>query len=340
MTQSRDVAVLLGDPRLPYQYNPGNAFDAHDFQAVERLEEVLATLGNYQFRFLDDHDQLWESLRASKPVLVLNLCNTGFRNKPEHQAHVAAMLEMLEVPYVGAAPECMALCHHKFLVYALARDIGIPVPEGRLLDASESGITEIEFFPSFIKPNAGDGSIGISDASIVHNAREAREVIETLRAELNNPLLLLQEYLPGPEYSVAVVGNPGIELLALPPIEIDFSSLGNSHAPILTHESKNDPHSLYWRSVHLRQSDAGALNEQMMTHAKRLFERIGCRDYARFDFRVDRDGTPHLIDVNAHPMWGEEGMLASAMRYGGYEYAGLFEFILRAAQRRLGLADD
>lgn len=340
MKQSRDVAVLLGDPRLPYNYNPGNAFDAHDFQAVERLEEVLATLANYRFRILDDHDQLWESLRASKPGLVLNLCNTGFRNKPEHQAHVAAMLEMLELHYVGASPGCMTLCHHKFLVYALARDLGIPVPEGRLLDTSEGGFTEIEFYPTFIKPNAGDGSIGISDASIVHNAREAREVIERLRVELNNPLLLLQEYLPGPEYSVAVVGNPGFGLMALPPVEIDFASLGNRRPPILTYESKNDPHSLYWRMVHLRQSDSDELNAQMMTHAKRLFQRLGCRDYARFDFRVDRDGTPRLIDVNAHPMWGEEGMLASAMCYGGYGYAQLFESILKAAQLRLGLADD
>ena len=164
--------------------------------------------------------------------------------------------------------------------------------------------------------------------------------IPVMQKVLDNPFLLLQEYLPGPEYTVAVVGNPGIELIALPPVQIDFSSLGNRRAPILTYESKSDPHSLCWRLVHLRQSDPGPLNGQMMAHARRLFQRLGCRDYARFDFRVDRDGTPRLIDVNAHPMWGEEGMLANAARYGGYGYAQLFECILQAAQLRLGLADD
>ena len=73
----------------------------------------------------------------------------------------------------------------------------------------------------------------------------------------------------------------------------------------------------------------------MASHTGLMFERLGCRDYARMDFRADAQGEPRLIDVNAHPMWGAGGMLATMTGYMGQSYAEFLQSIIQAATLRL-----
>ncbi|WP_290649837.1 D-alanine--D-alanine ligase [Aquisalimonas sp.] len=332
-----DITVLLGDPRLPYSYNLSNQFEPQDHLAVSRLREALDTLTGYRFQFLDDHERLWQTLEQDRPALVLNFCNTGYRNAPTRQLHITAMLEMLEVPYAGAGPEAMVLCHHKYHVYAQAADLGVPVPWNILADPAQPDVRLPELYPAFIKANGGDGSIGIGPNSLVHGPDEAERCLRELHALLPEQLALIQDYLPGPEYSVGVVGNPHSGLTVLPPLQIDFSALDDDLPPIMTYESKVDPHSPYWEKVRFIPAESERACQHMTAYAKLMFERMGCRDYARMDFRADAEGMPRLIDINAHPMWGEGGMLATVTSYQGRSYAQLLESIIDAARTRMQL---
>lgn len=332
------VAVVLGDPRLPYEYNPSGQFEAHDLQAVASLKKALARLKDYRFEFLDDHDRLARRLLALRPALVLNFCNTGFRNRTARQPHVAAMLEMLELPYAGAGPRAMVLCHDKAMALAAAGELGVPVPRQWLLrpDAPPEDLPSMEG-PLLVKPNGGDGSTGVDAASIVHG-REA--LAQRLRALAGVPEaeggVLVQEYLPGAEYSVGLIGNPGSGFLALPPLEVDYDRL-DPHSPrILTYAGKTDPSSGAWQNVELVRArlDQGSV-DRLHRYCRMVFRRLGCVDYARFDFRCDEAGTPRLIDVNAHPMWGAGGMLATMAGFAGLDYPAMLEAIITAARRRL-----
>ncbi|WP_440995182.1 D-alanine--D-alanine ligase family protein [Arhodomonas sp. SL1] len=332
-----DITVVLGDPDLPYSYNPSNRFEPQDHLAVRRLKEALSTLGEHRFRFLEDHSRLWESLDEGHPALVLNFCNTGYRNKPSHQHHIASMLEMLELPYAGAAPETMVLCHHKFLVSTLAADLGVPVPRQMLVDSGDADGPLPEDYPVFIKANGGDGSIGIGPNSVVHGPEETRRCLSELHALLPGQFALIQDYLPGPEYSIGVFGNAQAGFTALPPLQIDFSALASDLPPIMTYDSKVNPDSPYWQKVRFQPTESEDARRRMTDAATRLFERLGCRDYARMDFRADAAGVPRLIDVNAHPMWGEGGMLATMTGYQGRSYPQMLESIIEAARARSGL---
>jgi D-alanine-D-alanine ligase len=76
----------------------------------------------------------------------------------------------------------------------------------------------------------------------------------------------------------------------------------------------------------------------MAGHAKRLFARLGCRDYARFDFRCAADGEPKLMEVNPNPAWANDGKLAFMAGFAGIAYPDMLKMILDAALRRLDLS--
>jgi D-alanine-D-alanine ligase len=146
----------------------------------------------------------------------------------------------------------------------------------------------------------------------------------------------VQEYLPGPEYGVGLIGNPEGRLDALPVLEVDFTRLPAGLAPILSYESKVLPDSPYWTEIKFKRAEAdGAMLERMVDHAKRLFARLGCRDYGRFDFRCATDGAPRLLEVNPNPAWANDGKLAFMAGFAGIAYPQLLRMILDAACARI-----
>lgn len=337
-----EVAVVLGDPRLPDCGKLSGRFAVEDHEAFERLRAALAELPGYRFRYLDDHRRLLGDLVADPPAFALNFCDTGFRNEAHLELHVPALLELLDVPYSGSPPGTLALCYDKALVRALAAQSGVPVPEERFLRPEEPLAAAVpERFPALIKPNRGDGSVGITRRALVRDEVEARAYLEALRRELPEREILVQEYLPGTEYGVGLIGNParaGGEdgFTVLPPMEVDFSGLPEGCAPILSYESKADPSSPYYRRIVYREA---ALDEaqrgRLLAWSTRLFGRLGCRDYARFDFRTGADGTVKLLEVNPNPAWCWDGKLALMTGFAGRPYSDLLARILEAAQRRV-----
>ena len=132
----------------------------------------------------------------------------------------------------------------------------------------------------------------------MHNPSEAVAYLSVLRRTLPGRPVLVQEFLPGTEYSVALIGNPGIGLTALPIMEVDYSRLPADLPKILGYESKWEPDTAYWTDIAYREAEIDEdLRRNMVDWSSALFERLGCRDYARFDFRADDEVCRcHLYD--------------------------------------------
>jgi D-alanine-D-alanine ligase len=333
-----DVTVLLGDPNLPDVTKVGSVYSAEDLESVTRMKAALAALGRYRFSYLDDHTRLIADLTAHPPPFVLNLCDTGFRNVAVHELNVPALLEMLDIPYSGATPACMAWCYDKELVHAIAKAHGVPVPaQAFVRNADPEASIDIDF-PALVKPNTGDGSVGITRGSVVHDAAEARAYLARLQEEMPGRDALVQEFLSGPECSIGLIGNPAGGFTVLPPLEVDYSGLDAELPRILSYESKTIPTSPYWQQLRFRPAQIddrklGAIVEA----AELLFARLGCRDYGRFDFRTGADGTAKLLEVNANPAWCWDGKMQIMAGFAGGNESDLFAMILDAAQRREAL---
>jgi D-alanine-D-alanine ligase len=159
--------------------------------------------------------------------------------------------------------------------------------------------------------------------------------LDSLRAELPGRAVLIQEFLPGQEYSVGIIGNPGLTYRILPPLEVDYSGLDPTLPPILGYESKWEPDSPYWTQIHHHEARIDEETRRtLFDYSNKLFERLGCRDYARFDFRTDDDGEIKLLEVNPNPGWCWDGKLNFMAGFAGLRYSDLLELILTAAQER------
>ncbi|MBM3518521.1 MAG: methyltransferase domain-containing protein [Alphaproteobacteria bacterium] len=331
-----DVTVVLGDPDRPDMVKRNGVFNPEDFDTISRLKAALGELGEFRFRYLDNHATLLSDLRAEPPHLVFNLCDEGYRNNAFLELHVPAMLELLEIPYTGAGPACLGACYDKSLVRAIAAALDIPVPAETYYNPDDQAATLPAVFPALIKPNHGDSSLGITAQSVVHTPEEAINAIAALREQLPGRPLLLQEFLTGPEFSVGILGNPGQGYTALPVLEADYSRLDPGLPRILGYESKWIPDSPYWNQIRYREAEIDEeTRRRLVDHSMLLFERLDCRDYARFDFRTDATGVVKLLEINPNPGWCWDGKLNHMAGFQGLRYADLLRMILEAARARL-----
>jgi D-alanine-D-alanine ligase len=331
------VLVITGDHGLPDRTKWDGAYSAGDLELHRGMRDALESLPGHTFQFLTEHARLVESIAGDPPDLVINFCDTGFRNVAKQELHVPALLELYEIPYTGAAPAGIVLCYDKAVVRAVAQAHGIPVPDELYLAPDAPLEESLESWPMLIKPAQGDGSEGIRPDALVHDAEAARKYLQWFRRELPGRSALLQEYLPGPEYGLALIGNPGEGFTAFPPLEVDYSGLGEGLPPILAFESKTGPANPYESVRTIEARLAPERIAEMRGHAELLFERLQCRDYARFDFRTAPDGGIKLLEVNPNPAWSSQGKLAQMAAFGGKNYAEFLRLILDTARARIGL---
>ena len=333
----KSITVLLGDPSLPDTVKLGGKFNEEDFATVNKLKQALASLTEWSFEYHDAHTTMLAEIARNKPQLALNLCDEGFANDATKELHVPAYLEMLDIPYTGAGPKTLGLCYDKSFTRLVAESLGIPVPMQSIIAPTDDSVRLPSIFPALLKPNTGDSSIGITKDAVVHNADELVAYFNELKQNFAGTSILVQEFLSGPEYTVGLIGNPGIGFEMLPILTVDYSALDNDLPPILGYESKWDPASPYWKKI--RYSEALDLTDEkrraLQDYSSMLFEKLECRDYARFDFRTDLEGEIKLLEVNPNPGWCWDGKFNLMAEMAGYSYAQMLQMIIKSAQVRI-----
>lgn len=331
--------VLMGDPTIPDPVKRNGKFNDEDFATIEKLMNSLDEIQGYEFEYVNSHAALAQTIRDKRPEFVLNLCDEGFNNDAFMELHVPALLEMHHIPYTGAGPACLGLCYNKSIVRAIAASMDIPVPLETYFNPADQSATIPSIFPAIVKPNYGDSSIGITQRAVVNNPEELINYLEEVREMLPGRPVLVQEFLPGKEYSVGIIGNPGLAYRVLPILEVDYSDLDPDLPRILGYESKWHPESPYWTKIRYHEARLDEdQRRKLKDYSNLLFERLECRDYARIDFRVDAQGEIKLLEVNPNPGWCWDGKMNYMAGFAGLRYADMLKMILDAAVERESLA--
>lgn len=336
----RKVAVLLGDHRRPDRVKPNNTFDADDFHTINELKKALGQLPGFEFSYIDDHGALIDSLREAtgKVDFVFNLCDEGFNNEATKELHIPSILEMLDIDYSGGNPQCLAYCYDKSLVRGIATEMGIPVPDAFSVAPEE--VTFISFpieFPVIVKPNDGDSSMGITTDSVCYDIQQLEHAIARVRDTIGyDRPVLVEQFLTGKDISVGIIGNPPESYVMLPVIEEDYSELPADLPKICGYEAKWDQDSIYFKNVTSIPAELPrATVEFLDASCIKLFQRVGCQDYARFDWRLDANNTPRLLEINPNPGWCWDGHLAKMAGFAGISYSEMLKNILKACDDRL-----
>jgi len=336
----KNVVVLLGDSRKPDPLKPLCIFDDDDFYTIDQLKGALKKMKGYRFTYLNNHDTLFNDLTKLKPKidLVFNLCDEGYNNDARKELHVPALLEMIRIPYTGSGPQALAHCYDKSLVRGVAKELEIPVPEAFFIK-SEDAIFDLHFgFPVIIKPNFGDSSFGITQRSVTNSIEELVNAISEIREKFGyDKPILVEEFLTGKDLSVGVIGNPPEAYTVLPIIEEDYSILPPELPRVCGYEAKWLPESPYGNIRSIPAKLPEKMEKLIIECCLKMFERLECRDYCRFDWRLDDEGNPKLLEVNPNPGWCWDGHLAKMAKFAEIYYDEMLGAILEAAEERLGI---
>lgn len=207
---------------------------------------------------------------------------------PPDAVWVGDVLEELNIPYIGPSAQVMKTLLSKFETHRCLGANGVRIPQNRL--CPPSNWSEINFFPAFVKPNGESRSVGINENSVAETPEALKKQIEFIQKELRQSALI-EEYLPGKEYTVLVIGNgkkreilPGLVTVAkelygkYPVLRSDLRGVG------LTHISIPEDH-----------------QDEAIELANEACNALHCEDHVRIDMREGKDGKLRIMEVNGIP---------------------------------------
>jgi D-alanine-D-alanine ligase len=304
-------------------------------EEMDDLKDALNSLGYLTTTFNVDSDtyRLFDYLRNEKPDLVFNIVEC-IENESILEMNVAGVYELLKIPYTGAGPLALGTALNKPRVKEILLYHGIRTPQFQVFHAEEKIIPREELrFPLIVKPAHEDGSVGISDASVVYSLAELRRRVKYIFEHLDQPALV-EEFVDGRELNAAMIGND--PPVVLPISEIDFSGLTDDMHRIVSYEAKWMHGSVAYlgtNGVCPARLSPGKEAEVKET-AARCFRLFGLRDYARIDFRMTRNGTLYVLEVNPNPDISDDAGFARSARAMGWTFAETVGKIVESALER------
>ena len=303
---------------LTYNLKPagaeGDQFEEFDsVETIEALESAIRAAGHEPVR-LGWGLEMLDALRREPVEGVFNIAEgVGGRGR---ESQVPAVLEMLGIPCTGSDALAIALTLDKALAKIVAKASGIATPQW-LVTTGTGKIKGASSFPLFVKPAGEGSSMGITDRSICRNEAEVEEAIE--RLSKYGPVLI-EEFLPGDEFTVGIIGGDVLGVMQVLP-------RGDDKDFIYSLDVKRD----YLNRVDYRLVEAPDVADV----ALQVWRAFGLRDVARIDVRRDRNGVANFVEVNplpgVHPINSDLVILA---RLAGISHSDLIGRIIGAAIKR------
>lgn len=325
ITYNLKSEVQALDPSHPRVEDMFEEFDSPE--TIEAICAALEKMGHECVRLGYGRSAL-EKVLASRVDFVFNIAE-GYYGR-SREAHIPALLEMLEIRYTGPGPLAAGLSLDKISAKKVVAGSGVATPEFMSIFPEEEFNLENIEFPVILKPAYEGSSIGIRQDSKVGNIDDFRKKLAWLRANYPHQPVVAEKFIGGREFTVAVIGNQQPEILGIMEIVPRDTKLEDF---IYSLEVKRD----YLRRVEYRCPPdlGGLLRGRLEQAALHLFRTFGCRDVSRFDFRLDAYDTPYFLEVNTlpglHPVSSDIVILA---RLKGIGYDQLIERIFKHALER------
>jgi D-alanine-D-alanine ligase len=264
------------------------------------------------------------------PDCAFNLCES-LAGDARLESAVPLILELLGVPFTGSPPEVLGFALRKDRVKQRLEAAGIPTPPGRVLVRPDDPCDLP--FPLIAKPVREDGSVGISQESVVRNPSELARAVDAVRASLRQPVLV-EQFIDGRELNVALLGHPTPRVLPLS--EIDFSALPADAPRIVSYDAKWTTGSVedLGTTPVLHPQLPNAVAARVRRAAAEAFRAVGVRDYGRVDVRLATTGVPYVVDVNPNCDLSPHAGMARAAAAVGIDYGAFVGLLVRYALRR------
>ncbi len=322
--------ALVYDLRDDYRALGFSEEEVAEFDSVETIDALagaLQALGCEPVRVGRGQALAGRLAAGERFDIVLSIAE-GVRGR-SREAQVPALCELFDQPYLFSDPLTAAAALDKAVAKRLVRDAGVPTPSFAVAERSASELAGWTDFPAFVKPLAEGTGKGCEAGSLVTSVAALKEATTRVIARYRQPALV-EQYLPGREFTVGIVGNGadarviGIcEILLKPHAEANVYSLHNKELceELVIYAPANDAEARL----------AG-------TRALQAYRALQCRDAARIDFRSDSEGNPYFLEANPlaglNPSHSDLPILAAQ---NGIDFETLIGLILDAGLARYAL---
>jgi D-alanine-D-alanine ligase len=298
-------------------------------EEVEAVEQALTASGfpTARLPLCPPVDRVRDALEGVEADVVFNLFE-GFDGFAESEAMVADLIAETGIPFTGCPGQALSVALDKGKTKELLQAAGVPTPRYQL-HTLDTLLTFNLDFPCIVKPCKADASHGLSEDGVVWDEDSLRRQVEKV-STLFGGQALVEEFLDSREFNATVLGNG--RPVVLPITEIVYS-LPAPSPRILTFAAKWDVGSVYFECTRpVCPADIGPeLRRQIIGTALLGFGLLGCRGYARVDLRLDREGQPHVLEVNPNPDLSTEAGVSRQAQAAGMTYGQLIEEIVSLA---------
>jgi len=320
------ITYDLKDEYLSQGYSQEDVAELDSQETVDAIENTLWELG-WEAVKIGNVRSLIKALEAGKRWdLVFNI-SEGLLGR-SREAQVPAVLEAYGIPYTFGDPLTNAITLDKAMAKRILISEGIPTPKFFLCSSPKEveGVT-LEF-PLFVKPNHEGTGRGIDEKSLVYDKQGLFQKVREILFLLGQPALV-EEYLPGREFTVGIMGYQD----TLRPIGT-MEVIVVEGPGIYSYGIKES-----WRGrVRYEPLKEGGLKQEIEELALKAYRILGLRDVGRIDIRLSGSGRPMFLEANPlpglNPTNSDLPILASSF---GLEYKELIGGIVLSALKRSGL---
>ncbi len=320
------------DPKKPKTLREA---DFDDPETTELQIKYLKKLG-YKVYPIEANEEAYFKLYKIKDKIDLVFNVSEGLHGEDREAQIPAMLEMLQIPYTGSPPLAQAIILNKSKTKEILIANKIPTLQYQLMKSKNDKLKKIFKFPLMVKPVSEGSSAGITNKSVVHDEVGLYKQVDFIFNTFNEEALI-EPYLEGREFSIAMLGNPP---QVLPILESDHSMLPKKYLPFDSLEVKWF-YELATSGKHLKcpAKISPRLEKKLNNICLELWYALGIRDWCRIDIRCDKNENPYVLEVNSPPgctppEHDPASYFPLIARSMGIDYENLLKKIIETALKR------
>ncbi|WP_371805481.1 D-alanine--D-alanine ligase [Candidatus Lokiarchaeum ossiferum] len=310
------------------------ALEYDEPETIDAIKKSIESAG-YNVFLLEADQNFSEKIKLQQIDFVFNIAE-GIQGE-SRESHIPAILEMMGIPYSGSGVLTQAITLSKTRTKEILDYYNIPTANfQKFYDLNQKLNSKLKF-PLIIKPDAEGSSVGITNDSVVHNNKELYQQIDFVLNRFSGPVLV-EEFCPGREFTVGILGNNPPTIL--PIIEVTFNHLPKNVEKIDSYESKwiFDVPGMKVDPLVCPAPMSIKLFEKIKKIALETYFILGCVDFCRMDIRLDKNGNPKVLEINALPGINPNPSFHSRFPYAcskaGIQYKDMVLEILHSGMER------
>jgi D-alanine-D-alanine ligase len=301
----KHVAVLLGgfSSERPVSLSSGNA-------CADALEQE-----GYRITRVDVARDVGSVLAALKPDVVFNALHGPFGE----DGTIQGILEYLGIPYTHSGVLASALAMNKEQAKRVAKTVGIPIAESKVLDRFAIKNKHPMRPPYVVKPVSEGSSFGV--VIVKEDQSHPPQIISSPEWKYGSTVMV-ERFVHGRELTCAVMGDVALGVTEIIPIGHSFYDYDSKY---VAGGSKHECPAKISPNIY----------QKIQTLSLKAHQAIGCRGVSRSDFRYDdrhsQNGELIWLEVNTQPGMTPTSLVPEIAAHAGHSFGDLVSWIVEDA---------